>query len=165
VLAGGAVAEASEIVLRSGDVFNDHDERSPNLARFIVEGSTGIRLGGGDDPRIRLRGFVDARIRVQAEAVCGASAVQQCIVEATHTAVLERLDRITSPTRRTVVISFVQIARYEHGLATEVKLYYDQTQLLPQLGLTPAPLPSDSMRAGASTCASPRGTLGEGDIT
>jgi hypothetical protein len=147
------MAEASEIVPRWRDLFNDHDERPATLARLIVEKSSGIQLGEGDDARIRLRGFVDARIRVQSEAVCGAIAVQQCIVEGRHTGSLEGLNGIVSPSERTVVIACVQTVRYEHGLVTEVKLHYDQTQLLAQLGLTPAPEPSDSIEAGASNHA------------
>jgi hypothetical protein len=38
-----------------------------------------------------------------------------------------------------VVIKCVQIARYEDGSATEVKAYYDQTDLLIQVGLMRKP--------------------------
>ena len=131
------------MAVRSREVFNDHDEWVPNLAEFTFEAAGGSRLDGGKAgagyDRPRLKGFPDAKRTVQKEAVSGPWVVQESTFEGTHTASFEGPAGIISPTERKVVIKCVQIGRYENGLATDVKAYYDQIDLLSQLGLMTQP--------------------------
>ncbi len=131
--------EARETAVRTRDVFNDHDDRTPNVAEFTFEAPGGVRVEGrvagtGHD-KSRLKGFPDAKRTVQKEVVSGSWVVQESTFEGTHTRSFDGPAGIILPTGRKVVIKCVQIARYEDGLATEAKAYYDQTDLLTQLGL------------------------------
>jgi SnoaL-like polyketide cyclase len=136
------MVEAREMAVRSREVFNDHDEWVPNLAEFTFEAPGGLRLDGGkagaghDKPR--LKGFPDAKRTVQNEVVSGPLIVQECTLEGTHTGSFDGPAGIIPPTGRRVVVKCLQSGRYEKGLATDVRLYYDQIDLLTQLGLMPA---------------------------
>jgi predicted ester cyclase len=119
--------EARETGVRSREVFHDHDERAPNIAEFTIEAS-----GYG---KVRLRGFPEAKTTVQNEVVIGPWVVSACTLKGTHTCAFDGPDGIIAATGRKVVVKCVQIGRYENGLSTDVKLYYDQVDLLTQLGL------------------------------
>jgi predicted ester cyclase len=130
------------MTVRSREVFNDHDEWVPNLAEFTFEAPDGLRLegrkaGAGYD-KAQLKGFSDAKRTVQHEVVSGPLVVQECTLEGTHTGTLDGPAGIIPPTGRKVVVKCVQSGRYEKGLATDVRLYYYQIDLLTQLGLMPA---------------------------
>jgi predicted ester cyclase len=135
------MVEAAEVEVRSWEVFNDHDERAPNIAELEFEmlaraDRDRAGAGAGDD-RIRLKGFPDARRTVHREVVSGRWVVQESTFEGTHTAPFEAPVGIIPPTGKRVVVKCVQIGRYENGRATEIKLYYDQVELLSQLGVIP----------------------------
>jgi predicted ester cyclase len=135
--------EARETAVRKRDLFNDHDDRTPNVAEFTFEAPGGVRLEGrvagtGYD-KTRLKGFPDAKRTVQKEVVSGPWVVQESTFEGTHTRSFDGPAGTILPTGRKVVIKCVQIARYEDGLATEAKAYYDQADLLTQLGLMRKP--------------------------
>jgi predicted ester cyclase len=130
------------MTVRSREVFNDHDEWVPNLAEFTFEAPDGLRLegrkaGAGYD-KPQLKGFPDAKRTVQHEVVSGSLVVQECTLEGTHTGTFDGPAGIIPPTGRKVVVKCVQSGRYEKGLATDVRLYYYQIDLLTQLGLMPA---------------------------
>jgi predicted ester cyclase len=135
--------EAREIAIRSREVFHDHDEWAPNVAELTFEAPSGVRLegreAGADYDKTRLKGFPDAKRTVQKEVISGPWVVQESTVEGRHTGSFDGPAGIILPTGRRLVIKCVQISRYENGLATDVKLYYDQIDLLSQLGLTRKP--------------------------
>ncbi|MBJ7596917.1 MAG: hypothetical protein DLM67_06815 [Candidatus Nephthysia bennettiae] len=135
--------EARNITVRSCEVFNDHDERPPNVAEFTFEAPGGVRLEGREPAasydKARLKGFPNARRTVQNEVVSGPWVVQECTVEGRHSDPLDGPAGIISATGREVVVKCVHIGRYENGFATDVKLYYDQIDLLTQLGLMSEP--------------------------
>ena len=65
--------EARETAVRKRDVFNDHDDRTPNVAEFTFEAPGGVRregreAGTGHD-KTRLKGFPDAKRTVLKEVV------------------------------------------------------------------------------------------------
>ncbi len=74
--------EARNITVRSCEVFNDHDERPPNVAEFTFEAPGGVRLEGREPAasydKARLKGFPNARRTVQNEVVSGPWVVQEC---------------------------------------------------------------------------------------
>ena len=131
--------EARETAVRSREVFHDHDERAPNIAEFTIEAPGTVRLEGRETgagySKARLKGFPDAKRTVQNEVVRGLWVIQACTLEGTHTGAFDGPDGIIAATGRKVVVKCVQIGRYENNLATDVKLYYDQIDLLTQLGL------------------------------
>jgi hypothetical protein len=137
------MAEAPEVGVRSQDVFNDHDERAPNVAEFAFDAPGDAPLGAGapqaGHEKARLKGFTDVRRTVHREVVSGPWVIQESTFEGTHTGFFECPAGIIPPTGRRVVVKCVQISRYENGLTTERRLYYDQVDLLTQLGLEPEP--------------------------
>jgi predicted ester cyclase len=131
----------AEVEVRSWEVFNDHDERAPNIAEFVFEaprqrGRDRTDAGAGDDGT-RLKGFPDASRTVHREVVSGPWVIQESTFEGTHTAPFEAPIGIIPATGKRVVVKCVQIGRYENGRPTEVRLYYDQVELLSQLGVIP----------------------------
>jgi predicted ester cyclase len=131
--------EPKETAVRSREVFHDHDDSARNVAEFTFEAPGGVRLEGSEAgagyDKTQLKGFPDAKRTVQKEVVSGPWIVQESTFKGTHTGSFDGPAGIIRPTGRKVVVKCVQIARYEDGLATEVKAYYDQTDLLIQLGL------------------------------
>jgi hypothetical protein len=133
------MAEATEVEVRSWEVFNDHEEWAPNIAEFVFEAPG--RRGrdpedvGAVDGETRLKGFADVRKTVHRKVVNGPWVIQEFTFEGTHTAPFESPVGIIPATGKSVVVKCVQIGRYENGRATEVKLYYDQFELLSQLGV------------------------------
>ena len=137
------MAEARETALRSREVFNDHDERAPNVAEFTFETPGGVRLEGREArpgyDKVRLTGFPDAKRTVQKEVLRGPWIIEESTFKGTHTGSFDGPAGIIPPTGRKVVVKCVQIGRYENGLETDVKAYYDQIDLFTQLGLRPQP--------------------------
>jgi SnoaL-like polyketide cyclase len=133
------MAEATQVEVRSWEVFNDHAEWAPNIAEFVFEaagkpGRDPEDAGAGDE-ETRLEGFADARKTVHRKVVNGPWVIQEFTFEGTHTAPFESPIGIIPATGKRVVVKCVQISRHENGRATEIKLYYDQFELLSQLGV------------------------------
>jgi hypothetical protein len=61
--------------------------------------------------------------------------MQECIFEGRHSGPLVGADGAIPATGKKVVVRGVLVGRYERGLATDVRLYYDQLDVLTQLGL------------------------------
>ena len=63
--------------------------------------------------------------------------MQEFTFEGTHTGPLVGAVGTIPATGKRVVVRGVLVGRYERGLAIDVRLYYDQLDVLTQLGLTP----------------------------
>jgi predicted ester cyclase len=140
------MAEARDIAARWLQAFNAHDEsaaRALNASNIRFQAPGGVRLEGRDAVasynEAWLNGFPDAWMTVENELVSGPWVVQECIFEGTHTGPFEGPAGAIPATGRKVAGKCVQIGRYENGLATDVRLYYDQMELITQLGLMPEP--------------------------
>lgn len=84
-------------------------------------------------------GFPDSRLSVVRTLGSGDSGAYEAIFEGTHTGVLHSPSGDLPPTGQHVRTHFAGLATLEDGRATSLHLYFDQVELLVQLGLAPAP--------------------------
>jgi predicted ester cyclase len=138
------MADARDTAARVLQAFNAHDEeamRSLWAANCRLEAPGEVRLLGRDGvvshAVILFNAFPDARITAQNELVDGPRVMQECIFEGRHSGPLVGADGAIPATGKKVVVRGVLVGRYERGVATDVRLYYDQLDVLTQLGLTP----------------------------
>ena len=131
------------------DAFNSHDaERIAGLyadSCFMV-GPPDLRLDGKDAcvgyALSWLRAFPDARIEPRNTVLADPWVVMEFTFRGTHS------DTLVSPageipaTNRAIEGRGVQVVCVENGRATEFQLYFDQVQLLTQLGLMPEQVPA-----------------------
>lgn len=124
--------------------FNAHDEaavRALHAENIKFEAPGGIKLAGRDAATgyamTWLKGFPDAKIVVSEEIVCDSWLVQEFTLQGTHTAPLVGPMGTISPTGRRFSSRAVSVGRYENGQMAEIRLYFDQTEVMTQLGLMP----------------------------
>ncbi|HSI98013.1 MAG TPA: ester cyclase [Gaiellaceae bacterium] len=124
--------------------FNAHDEeriRELIDERAALTAPGDVALEGRDaivEYTMRwLNAFPDATIRVERQIVSGDWVVQQYAFEGTHS------DTLTGPagdipaTGRRLTGPVADVTRIENGVMVETHLYFDQVNLLTQLGLMP----------------------------
>lgn len=86
--------------------------------------------------------FPDGKITVNHEVIAEDSIVQEGTFEGTNTGVWKSEGADMPPTGRTLKGKFCQVARVKEGLIVSSSLYYDQVEVLTQLGLMPIPAPA-----------------------
>jgi predicted ester cyclase len=91
-----------------------------------------------------LKGFPDAKITVRNQVVDGSWLVQEFTLQGTHTAPLNTPMGLIPPTGKRVDSRGVSVGRYENGQIIEVRLYFDQNEVMSQLGLMPEPAATTS---------------------
>ena len=91
-----------------------------------------------------LNAFGDARITVHDELVAGDWVVQEFVFEGTQTAPLQTPAGEIPATNRQLRGRAAQILRIEGDAVVDTRLYYDQVQLMTQLGLMPEPAAATS---------------------
>jgi predicted ester cyclase len=138
------MADARDTAIRLLKAFNAHDEEAlralfaPN-SRLEAPGE--VRLLGREalasHAVVLFNGFPDARITAQNDLVGGPRVMQEFIFEGLHTGPLVGTAGTIPETGRRVVVRGVLVGRYERNLAIDLRLYYDQLDVLTQLGLTP----------------------------
>jgi predicted ester cyclase len=145
------MADSRDTAAQFVKAFNAHDQSavgSINAPRIRFEAPGDVRLEGSDAATgyavAWLNAFPDARMTIHQEHTCGPVVVQEFTFEGTHTAPLVSATSTIPATGKKVTGRCVQIGRYENGLATEMRLYYDQVELLTQLGLMPEPATATS---------------------
>jgi predicted ester cyclase len=84
-----------------------------------------------------LRALPDARLTVNNELVVGDWVAQAFTFEGTHEATLAAPSGDIPATHRQLVGRGPQFLKIEDGLVTDARLYFDQVQLMTQLGLMP----------------------------
>ena len=126
--------------------FNAHDaERIASLwaPDAVFEAPGDVRLEGReactDYVLAWLNAFPDARIVVHRRIDSDPYVVYQFTFEGTHEAALQGPTGDIPATGRRLAGRGMEIVRVENGVAAEASLYYDQVQLLTQLGLMPEP--------------------------
>jgi predicted ester cyclase len=139
---GDAKAVANAFV----EAFNAHDEtriRQLNGENAVFEAPGDVRLEGRDATTEYamswLNAFGDARITVHDEIVAGDWVVQEFVFEGTHTASLQSPGGEIPATNRQLRGRGVQILKIEGDMVVDTRLYYDQVDVLTQLGLMPEP--------------------------
>ena len=126
------------------NAFNAHDEAGIRAcfaddAKFTAPG--GVSLEGPDAiteyAMTWLRAFPDAKAEVTNEIIAGDWAVTQETFTGTHTETLVSPEGDIPATNKSVTGRAVELTRIADGKVVENHLYYDNMELLTQLGLVP----------------------------
>ncbi len=140
------MADARQVGAAFVDAFNAHDEgrmRELNAENAVIEAPGDIRMEGREAatqyPMTWLRAFPDARITVHNELVAGEWVVQEFTFEGNHDATLATPTGDIPATHRHLKGRGVQILHVQNGEVADTRLYFDQVQVMTQLGLMPEP--------------------------
>lgn len=140
------MGHAREIGAQFVEAFNAHDEsriRELNAEDAVVEAPGDVRAEGREAATEYgmgwLNAFPDARLNVHNELEADDVIVQEFTFEGTHTATLSSPAGEIPPTQRKLRGRGVQILRVEGSVIAETRLYFDQVQVMTQLGLMPEP--------------------------
>jgi ketosteroid isomerase-like protein len=141
------MAETRQAVERSIEVWNAHDRNG-----WLQLGSDDIGLmapGGfvakgsaawGQFYDIWQDGFPGCRAQARVIAEDGETGLLEAVFTGTHSGVLKPPSGPEiPPTQKQVSVDFVVVHRVAGGKFASFHLYFDQVQLLAQLGLMPAP--------------------------
>lgn len=140
------MADAREVGRRFIDAFNAHDQqriRDLNGDNTVFEAPGEVKIEGRDAATeyamAWVRAFPDARITVHNEIVGGEWVVQEFTFTGTHEDTLMSPAGEIAPTHKTLNGRAVQIFRVEGETIAATRLYFDQVQVMTQLGLMPEP--------------------------
>ena len=140
------MGDARQVGAAFVDAFNAHDEgrlRALNAEDAVFEAPGDIHIDGGEGATqyamAWLRAFPDARITVHNELVAGDWVVQEFTFEGNHTATLSTPTGDIPATHRHLTGRATEILLIEGGQVADTRLYFDQVQVLTQLGLMPEP--------------------------
>jgi steroid delta-isomerase-like uncharacterized protein len=124
--------------------FNAHDEaaiRAVTADDCTFEGPGGVRLEGGDAvtgyAMIWLNAFSDAKIEIVHSVVDGDWIAVTGVFRGTHDGTLASPDGHVPATGRSLEGRHSQFVRFADGKSVEEYLYYDQIDVITQLGLAP----------------------------
>ena len=140
------MADARDIGRQFVEAFNAHDEdriRRLNGDNAVIEAPGDVRLQGRDAATEYamgwLRAFPDGRINVKNEFSDGEWVVQEFVFEGTHEDTLSSPSGDLPATHKRLNGRGVQVFRVEGETVTETRLYFDQIEVLTQLGVMPQP--------------------------
>jgi len=140
------MADTREIGAKWVDAFNAHDEaaiREQNADDIVLEAPGEVRLEGNEGSTgyamAWLNAFPDAQLRIASTFVDGDTVVQEFTFVGTHEITLSGPTGDIPATNRRLSGRGVQMLRVEDGKVAEARLYYDQVQVMTQLGLMPEP--------------------------
>ena len=140
------MADPREIGHRFVDAFNAHDEqriRELNGENAVIEAPGDVKVQGRE-PATQyalawLNAFPDASITVHNELVAGDWVVQEFTFSGTHEGTLMSPGGEIPATHKTLNGRGVQIFRVDGETVADTRLYFDQVQVMTQLGLMPEP--------------------------
>ena len=140
------MADARQVTDAATEAFNAHDEqriRELYTPGVIFEAPGGVRMEGVDAATEYamgwLRAFPDARITVHNQFAAGDWVAEQFTFKGTHKESLAGPGGEIPPTGRELTGRGTQLTRVEGDKIAEFHLYYDQVEVLTQLGLMPEP--------------------------
>ena len=145
------MSEAKEVLEQAIERWNANDrDRWAELYHddVVFEAPGGSRISGLEDLKLRYfdalltaapdRGSSDVVLIAEGEHV-----VEQARYTGTHTGTWRSPDGVEIPaTGRTLDFPFVGVFRVEGGKISSIRLFYDQVEVLAQLGLMPGGAPS-----------------------
>lgn len=139
------MGETKRFLERDLDAWNAHDKRAwtADVADDCdVKGPGGVS-GTGRELRDMLfamwtDGFPDNHIRPITIAEDGEYGILEAVFEGTHTGTLNTPSGPIPATRKRVSIPFVTTSKAKDGKFKSFHLYFDQVELMTQLGLMPA---------------------------
>jgi steroid delta-isomerase-like uncharacterized protein len=139
------MGEARRVAEEFVEAFNAHDEermRALDKEDVVFEAPGDVKLVGPEATTeyamAWLRAFPDARLTVHNSFAADDWSVQEFTFEGTHQDTLVGPGGEIPATHRQLIGRGVQIIRAEDGKIADVRLYFDQVQVLTQLGLMPA---------------------------
>lgn len=139
------MGEARHVAEEFVDAFNAHDEarmRAVTGDGAVFEAPGDVTLTGGDAMTEYAMGwlhaFPDGRIVVHNTVVADGWTVQEFTFEGTHDDTLAGPGGEIPATHRQLSGRAVQILKVEGGKVTDSRLYFDQIDVLMQLGVMPA---------------------------
>jgi len=138
------MADARAVGAEFVDAFNAHDEariRELNSENTVFEAPGDVHVEGRE-PATQyamawLNAFPDARITVHNELASADWVAQEFTFEGTHEDTLSGPGGEIPATHRRLKGRGVQIFRVENDAVADTRLYFDQVQVLTQLGLMP----------------------------
>ena len=140
------MTQAREVAARFVEAFNAHDEerlRALNGENGVMEAPGDVHIEGRDAvtgyAMAWLNAFPDARITLHSEIADGDWVAQRFTFEGTHEGVLASPAGEIPPTGRRLAGRGMQLTRVDGDEVAETHLYFDQVQILTQLGLMPEP--------------------------
>ena len=140
------MADGQQVGAQWVEAFNAHDEermRELTAENAVFEAPGDVRLEGRDAgvgyAMSWINAFPDARIDVHDELEAGDWVVQEFVFSGTHTAPMESPMGEIPATNRSLSGRGVQIFRIEAGMVADTRLYFDQMDVMTQLGLMPEP--------------------------
>jgi steroid delta-isomerase-like uncharacterized protein len=140
------MADARKVGQQFIDAFNAHDEqriRELNRENAVFEAPGDVRVEGRDAATeyamAWLRAFPDARITVHNELVAGDWVIQEFTFTGRHENTLMAPAGEIPATHKTLSGRGVQIFRVDGEAVADTRLYFDQVQVMTQLGLMPEP--------------------------
>jgi predicted ester cyclase len=144
-LAASTTGQTGALVERALAVFNSHD--AEGLARLAAPDIDALAPGfrpikGPQDVKEYnanlFRAFPDAQVKVDNLVVMGNWAVLEGTFSATHAGPYSTSMGEIGPTGRRINQRFVQVIEVDRGLVKASRNYYDQVEMMAQLGLAPA---------------------------
>ena len=140
------MADAQQVGADFVAAFNDHDEsriRELNAENAVIEAPGDVHVEGREAATqyamAWLNAFPDARLNVKNEFASGDWVVQEFTFEGTHEGTLNGPAGEIPATHRRLNGRGVQIFRVEGDEVVDTRLYFDQVQIMTQLGLMPEP--------------------------
>jgi steroid delta-isomerase-like uncharacterized protein len=140
------MADTKSVADASVRTFNDHDEagiRALYSDDAVIEAPGGVHVEGRDASTeyvlVWQRAFPDATLTVHEEVIARDTAVHEFTFEGTHTDTLAGPAGDLPATNRRLVGRGAEIIRVEDGKIASFHLYFDQVDVLTQLGLMPTP--------------------------
>jgi predicted ester cyclase len=140
------MADAREIGAKFVEAFNAHDEariRELNGENVVFEGPGEVHIEGRDATTeyalAWLNAFSDARLIVHNEVSDGDWVVQECTFQGTHDGTLSSPMGDIPATHKQLNGRCVQVFKVEGDVTAITHLYFDQVQVMTQLGLMPEP--------------------------
>ncbi|MDQ3777288.1 MAG: ester cyclase [Actinomycetota bacterium] len=147
------MTDALEAAKQFVDAFNSHDDRRIRQAyadNVVFEAPGGVRLEGPDAATAFamsfIRAFPDVRLTLKNLFESDGWVAYEAEFEGTHEDTLEGTGGDIPATHRRATGRAAEILRIEDGKVTEERLYFDQLELLTQLGVIEQP-----QEAGALT--------------
>ena len=126
------------------DAFNAHDEAAVRAATgddCVFEGPGGVRLEGGDAvtgyAMVWLNAFSDAKLEADSVVVDGDWVAMNGTFKGTHDGTLSSPTGDVPATGRRLEGRCAQLVRFQDGKSVEEHLYFDQMDVITQLGLMP----------------------------
>jgi len=140
------MANASEVVERGLHAWRARDAEafaSIYSDDAVMTAPGGMELRGHDGAKQFMAGWCEAvpdnDIEVVREHACGSVLVQEGTFMGTHTGNLTAPDgQVIPPTGHTIKAPYIEVYEVEDDHVVADRLYFDQVELLTQLGLMPA---------------------------